>query len=103
MVDVIVVIGAIVVGVVSVARLARLITQDSFPPSVWFRMKWDDWTNDGDWSTLMHCHWCITPWLTVPVGLWGWLSELHTSWWVFNGIFAAAYVSGMIVERDEVD
>lgn len=103
MMEVVVILGAVIVGVLSVARLARLITQDSFPPAVWARMKWDEITDDGPWSLLAHCHWCITPWLTIPVGLWGWLSELHTSWWVFNGWLAAAYVAGMIVERDEVE
>jgi hypothetical protein len=43
------------------------------------------------------------PWTTAVVGLWGWLSDLHVSWWVFNVWLAAAYVNSMIVERDEVE
>ena len=92
-----------VLGVLSTARLTRLVTQDTFPPIVWFRMKWDDLTDDGPWSKLVHCHWCMAPWLTIPVGLWGWLTNLQTAWWVFNGWLAAAYVASMIVERDEVE
>lgn len=92
---------AVIVGLLSAARLTRLVTQDTFPPAVWLRMKWDEITDDGPWSTLMHCHWCLGPWMVIPVGLWGWLSEFHTPWWVVNVWLAAAYVVSMIVERDE--
>lgn len=43
----------------------------------------------------------MAPWMTLPVGLWGWLSNLHASWWVFNLWLAVAYIASMIVERDE--
>lgn len=94
---------AVVVGLLSAARLTRLLTQDSFPPAAWLRRKWDEVTDDGDWSILAHCHWCMGPWMTLPVGAWALLSELHISWWLFNGWLAAAYVVSMIVERDEKD
>lgn len=103
MADVIGIIAAVIVGVMSIARLTRLFTQDTFPPVVWFRMKWDDLTDDSGWNTLFHCHWCLAPWITLPIGLWGWLSDLHWSWWVFNGWLAVAYAASMIVERDEVE
>lgn len=103
MTGVVVIVGAVIVGVFSIARLTRLVTQDSFPPSVWLRMKWDDITNDGPWSILAHCHFCMSFWITIPIFLWGWLSDLHTAWWVFNGIFAASYAAAMTVERDEVE
>ena len=103
MVEIIVVLTAVIVGVLSAARLTRLVTQDSFPPIVWFRMKWDDWTDGGGWNLLFHCHWCFSTWAVVPVGLWGWLSDLHWSWWVFNAWMAAGYASAMVVERDEVE
>jgi hypothetical protein len=45
----------------------------------------------------------MSVWVTIPVGLWGWLSALHVSWWVFNGWLAIAYVAAMVVERDEVE
>lgn len=92
---------AFVVGSLSAGRITRLLTQDSFPPAVWLRMKWDDKTDDNQWNVLMHCHWCLSFWVTAPIGLWAWLSNLHTLWWVFNGIMAATYVAAMIVERDE--
>lgn len=101
MVEIVVWILAFVVGTLSAGRITRLLTQDTFPPVVWFRMKWDDLTDDSDWNKLFHCHWCLSFWIVVPIALWGWLSNLHTSWWVFNVIMAAAYVTPMIVERDE--
>lgn len=92
---------AVVVGLLSSARLTRLITQDSFPPAAWLRTKWDELTNDGDWSTLFHCHWCMGLWMVIPIGGWALLSDLHSWWWLFNGWMAAGYVVSMIVERDE--
>lgn len=91
-----------VVGILSSARLTRLITQDVFPPAAWARSKWDNLTGDTDWRTLFHCHWCMAPWTTLAVGLWGYLSDLHISWWFFNVWLAASYIASMVVERDEV-
>lgn len=102
MIEILTFLLALVVGLLSSARLTRLITQDSFPPSAWFRAKWDKLTDDGDWSILMHCHWCLAPWVVIPIGLWAWLTDFHVSWWVFNGWLAASYIAAGIVERDEV-
>jgi hypothetical protein len=103
MIEILVVIGAVIVGVMSAARLTRLITQDSFPPVVWFRMKWDDRTDGSGWNILFHCHWCLSLWVTLPILLWGMLSGLDMWWWIFNGWLAAGYAAAMIVERDEVE
>jgi hypothetical protein len=109
MVEILLWIIAFIVGSLSAGRITRLITADDFPPIVWFRMKWDDKTggdedtDESPWNKLFHCHWCFSMWATVPIGLWAWLSNLHTSWWVFNTIMAAAYVAPMIVERDQKD
>lgn len=95
---------AVLVATVSSARLNRLLVQDDLPPVMWFRVKWDEWTKTGlfaNWNKLFHCHWCMSIWTTVPIVLWGWLSELHISWWIVNGIIAISYVNAMIVERDE--
>lgn len=103
MVEIFVWVLAFVVGSLSAGRITRLIVHDDFPPSVWFRIKWDDKTDGSEWNKLFHCHWCLSFWITVPLGLWAWLSNLHTSWWVFNAIMAASYVVPMIVERDQKD
>lgn len=95
---------AVIVWIVSSARVTRLLTQDSFPPVVWFRMKWDDKTDgtrwDG-WNVLFHCHWCLSFWVTAAIGAWGYLSNLHWSWWILNAALAASYLAAMTVERDE--
>lgn len=95
---------AVLVAIVSSARLNRLLTQDYFPPTMWIRNKWDALTEDRfpDWNRLFHCHWCMSFWTTIPVVLWGWLSDLHISWWVVNGILAISYLNAMLVERDEI-
>lgn len=99
------VVAAVLVGIVSSARLTRLLTADLFPPIVWFRIRWDNWMEDHgkeDWKKLFHCHWCMSLWTTIPVVLWGWLSDLHISWWIVNLILAMSYVNAMVVERDEI-
>jgi undecaprenyl pyrophosphate phosphatase UppP len=100
MVEIVVVLAAVVVGTLSIARLTRLVTQDSFPPSAWFRSKWDALTDDGPWSTLAHCPFCISLWIAIPVILWGWLSNLHISWWLFNGWMAVSYLAAIVVMND---
>lgn len=100
MVEIVVVLCAVAVGVVSVARMTRLLTQDSFPPAAWLRSKWDEITDDGPWSTLFHCPFCMSMWLALPVILWGWLSNLHISWWLFNGWMAVSYLAAIVVMND---
>lgn len=101
--DVLIAVAAVIVGIMSVARLTRLVTQDSFPPAVALRMWWDDLTDDNGWNPLLHCHWCLAPWLTIPVLLWGLFTDLQTAWWLVNGWLAASYAASMVVERDEKD
>lgn len=103
MVEITLWIVAFVVGTLSAGRITRLIVHDDFPPIVWLRIKWDNKTDGSGWNKLLHCHWCFSMWAVVPIGLWAWLSNLHTSWWVFNALMAAAYVAPMIVERDQKD
>lgn len=103
MVEITLWIVAFVVGTLSAGRITRLIVHDDFPPVVWLRIKWDDKTDGSGWNKLLHCHWCFSMWAAAPIGIWAWLSNLHTSWWVFNAIMAAAYVAPMIVERDQKD
>lgn len=103
MVEITLWIVAFIVGSLSAGRITRLFTADDFPPIVWLRIKWDDKTDGSGWNKLFHCHWCLSMWVVIPIGIWAWLSNLHASWWVFNTILAAAYVAPMIVERDQKD
>lgn len=102
-------IAATVVGVLSVARLTRLITQDSYPPVVFVRKWWDKVTTvkegpgkgaQGAWYDLVDCPYCAAPYITIPILGWALLSDLHWTWWVFNGWLAIAYVAAMVVVRD---
>lgn len=95
-------IAALIVGMFSAARLTRLIAQDAFPPSAWLRSKWDNLTEGSPWNILLHCHWCLAPWIVIPIGAWAWLSDFHISWWLFNGWLAVSYLVAIIVEHDEV-
>lgn len=95
-----VVVVAALVGILSVARLTRLVTIDTYPPVVWVRTTWDKITHDGPWSDLVHCPYCIAPYAAVPVLAWGYLSDLHWSWWIFNGWLALAYAASVFVVRE---
>lgn len=99
-VDLFLYLAAAVVGVLSTARLTRLLTLDSWPPVVWVRIKWQALTDDGPWSDLVTCPYCAAPWFALPVLLWGVLSDLHWSWWMFNGWLAAAYLASVFVVRE---
>lgn len=93
---------AILVGIISTARITRLITQDTFPPSAWLRSRWDGLTEESPWNTLMHCHWCLAPWIIIPVAAWGFLADFNIWWWLVNGWLAASYLASIFVEHDEV-
>lgn len=93
-------IAAFVIGALSAARLTRLVVWDSYPPSAWLRAKWDSITNDGPWSTLAHCGYCFGLWASGFVVLWGYLSDLHWSWWLFNGWMAVGYLAAIVMAYD---
>lgn len=96
---------AILTLLFGVGRLARVITYDDFPPSAAVRAAWDTITNDGPWSKLAHCFWCLTPWITlVAMGWWALgvaIEPFAWLWWIFWGWLALSYVASMIVARDE--
>lgn len=92
-----------VVSVVSSARITRLVTWDSFPPSIWVRRTWDSVTREGSWSLLMSCPWCLSFWIHGIVVLSGYYSDWHLVWWLVNGIFGGSYIAAMIVVRDGDD
>lgn len=100
---------ALFVGLLSVARITRLITQDTWPPVAALREWWfhrtmkvdlDGTQNEGPWYALVTCPYCAAPWVTLPVMLWGIFSDLHWTWWAFNGWLSAAYVAAIIVVKD---
>lgn len=96
-------VAAFVIAVVSVARISRLLTWDKYPPSVWVRTKWDALTDDGPWSVLVHCGYCFGLWAAMFVVGYGWLSDLHWSWWLLNGWLAVGYLGAVFMAFDGDD
>lgn len=94
-------VAAAFIGVLSSGRLVRLLVADDFPPVVRIRMLWDRVTKDGDWSKIVHCGWCASPYISAMILLWAVLSHLHWTWWVFNGWMAGSYIASWIVFHDE--
>jgi hypothetical protein len=102
------IIAAVVVGILSVARLTRLLTVDTWPPVVALRDWWDSKTSvvedgeerEGPWYALVSCPYCAAPWLTIPILAWAVLSDTHWTWWLFNGWLAVAYIAAIIVVKD---
>lgn len=92
---------AVAVAVLGVGRLTRIITYDDFPPAAWAREKWDILTNDGSWSKLAHCHWCAAPWVMLVCIVWGYASSLHWTWWAFWAWLGIAYITSMVIDRDQ--
>lgn len=96
-----------IVSSVSTARLTRLLTFDTFPPSIWVRMQWDKVTKDGSWSMLAHCGYCFGLWAAAFVLGWGywcdWSGTWGTLWWLFNGWMAVGYTAAIIMVNDGDD
>lgn len=99
--ETIVVVFAVIVGVVGTARINRVITEDDWPPAVKFRQFWHRVTNDGPWSKLSDCPWCISPYVTAVNLAAALLSDLHPAWWIVNGWLAASYAASWIQYHDE--
>jgi len=92
---------AVIVGILSVARTARLIGFDEYPPMAWLRQKWYDRFGDEGWGKLVYCPFCATPYLAAGMIAWAWLSDLHWSWWLVNGWWGLSYISAMVVAYDQ--
>lgn len=93
-------IAAAVIGVLSIARTARLIVWDEFPPVEYARVRLMAVFGDK-WGKVWQCQFCITPYLTVGMVAWAWVSDFHWTWWVINGWWAASYVAAMVVAYDQ--
>ena len=94
-------VAASIVGVLSVARTARLVVHDDFPPMAWLKRKvLLKWTPTS-WVNVWECHFCLAPYLAAGMGAWAWASGLDTVWWVVNGWWAASYVAAVFVAYDQ--
>ena len=93
-------VAATLVGILSVARTARLLVWDEFPPVAWAREHFVAFAGDT-WGKVALCAFCITPYLALGMGLWAWWSDLNTVWWVVNGTWGGSYVAAIIVAYDQ--
>jgi hypothetical protein len=93
---------AVIIGIISVARTARLIIHDDFPPMTWLRARiLAQYDEDSSWRGLWECPYCLCPYLAAGMVAWMYLSDLHWSWWLINGIWAGSYVAAMLYAYDE--
>lgn len=92
--------AAVIIGILSVARTARLIGFDDYPPMMWLREKWDARTNDK-WQPLLGCPFCSAPYLATGMALWWWLADGHWTWWIINGVWGLSYLASILVAWDQ--
>ena len=94
---------AIIVGILSVARTARLLIFDDFPPIMWARVRIRAWVKNEDskWVGLLDCPFCMAPYLAAGMLAWAWVSDLHWTWWIINGWWAASYLAAIVVAYDQ--
>lgn len=95
---------AVVVGIVSVARMARLLTHDDFPPASWVRYQYASRVPEK-WVDLITCPFCLAPYLSVGQAAWGgmlWGTDAFMwGWFIPNAVWAASYVAAVIVAYDQ--
>lgn len=92
-------IAAFVVGVIATARLTRLVVDDDWPPIKWLREKYV-MNVSYDWSLLVECPFCVSPYFALPNLLVAWWSDLAWFWWIPNLWLAGAYLAAILNVRD---
>jgi hypothetical protein len=93
---------ACVVAGLSVARTARLISFDDFPPMQWVRLKvFSKVDDDSPIKALMQCPFCLAPWLMAGMIGWAWVSDLHWTWWLINIWWGMSYLAASYVAYDQ--
>ena len=93
--------AAFLVGTLSVARTARLITFDDFPPVAALRFKFFVKMGDSPWKKLAECAFCLSPYLAAGMVAWAWLSDLAWWWWVPNVWWAMSYLAAIAFSYDQ--
>ena len=95
-----------IVGVLAVARVVRLVVDDSWPPMVKARNAYAAKVSD-EWLPLVECPWCVAPYVALPAVIWGgitWANPTWTVnnwiWWLVNGWAAVSWLASYITLRD---
>lgn len=92
-----------IVAVGATARLTRLIAFDAYPPAAWLRIKWDNATGKSEWNTLLHCGYCLAPWIGAGILAWGYFTDYQTAWWLFCSWLSLAYAAAIVTAYDGDD
>lgn len=117
---------ALVIGTLAVARAARLVTSDAYPPMQHLRVWWvskhelrDYHHKNGKrrgyqwqygWGPLLTCPFCFAPYaaavdlawaVAVPLDQWRDTWGAGWWWWIVNTWAAVSYLAAMVVVRDE--
>lgn len=92
-------ITSLIVATLAVARLTRLLVSDKLTVKLrqWVVKRWGA---DSKPSVLIHCPWCISVWVALPVMP---VAALFPNKWVIAvlAIPAAAYVVGFLANRED--
>jgi hypothetical protein len=97
----------LIIGIVSVARVTRLITHDTWPP---VENHFRPWMTGKlrSWAELVVCPFCVSLYLMLGQMAWWWLLHEHGShdafvygWLIPNLWPAAAYAAAIIVAYDQ--
>lgn len=94
-------IAVALVTILSAARITRLLVVDEFPPIKAVRDRYEDRTDGSGWQAISYCAYCMAPWVTTALVLWGWLTDFATAWWLVNIIFAVSYLAAVFVRFDK--
>lgn len=92
----------LIIGILSVARVVRLITHDTWPPMEWARPRIA--AKLGSWAEIMVCPFCAAPYvMAAQMGLWSWANaEDNLFWWIIPNLWAAAmYLAAIVVAYDQ--
>lgn len=109
-----------VVTVLSASRITRLFVADKFPPTMWLRNTYGEFTDRSDsrrqWQLLLFCGYCFGFWATGLVVTLGLLAEVYappvskgyddigfTAWWLANAILGGSYLAAMVMAHDGDD
>lgn len=90
---------ALVVGVLAVARLTRLVVLDRVTVGLRRRVV-NKWGEDSAQSYFIHCPWCVSMWVAPPVMV---VAALFPYPWVVGllAIPAASHITGLLANLEE--
>lgn len=95
-------VAAAIIGTLAVARTLRLVIWDDFPPVAWLRLRGIALLGDT-WGKLLTCQFCLAPYAVAVMMGWAYASDLHWTWWIINGWWAASYLAAIVVAYDQPD